>query len=496
MNLYLFSQGITLVLCALSAAIVTYLVMHIDPKFRYKGLPLVFVASIIFAVFLQWITGWATQSSDELPPKFWLMVLPFTFSLSLLVAIPIYRRFFEGTKLKTHPHNQQAGIILHRLAVISAVPTLLVSIALIEGVKHKTTHRQQIQIILHGLAVVSVVSTLLLSMALINDYYHLYPTLYSALNIGQSKAAFDSVNAQTALLSNQGNQAAYNKRSVEAAVDNTSKARTKGTLYSITIPGTKSGFKARPGWVYIPAIATKTLNKLNLPVLVLLPGDPGSPEDWINGGDLVSTMDSFAASHQGITPLVVVVDDTGATFNDTECVNSPRGNVEAYLTEDVPSYIKSHLAVSTSPSNWAIGGISMGGTCSVMLALRHPNIYSYFIDIGGEAYTEIGSAKRTIKTLFGGSEKAWAVHQPALILKSQKFKNVGGFFASGRQDTPLVTQGTKELYDLSKKAGLDAVYESTNGDHTFSLFSPDFKTALPWISNRIGATECTGGECY
>jgi len=207
---------------------------------------------------------------------------------------------------------------------------------------------------------------------------------------------------------------------------------------------------------------------------------------------LVSTMDEFAKEHHGITPLVFVVDDIGSPINDTECVNSPRGNVETYLTTDVPKYIENNYPASDNPANWGIGGLSLGGTCAVMLALTHPNVYHYFLDMGGDLGPSIGTKQETIQKLYGGNEAAWAADQPSILLKTKTYKNVGGYFANGREDSPDVVNGTSQLYTESKNAGLDTVYETVDGQHTFDVFDELFSNALPWLSNRIGATNCSG----
>jgi len=49
-----------------------------------------------------------------------------------------------------------------------------------------------------------------------------------------------------------------------------------GVVSTVVIPGSVSGFAARPAWVYLPPAAL-VRNPPALPVLVLLHGQPGSP---------------------------------------------------------------------------------------------------------------------------------------------------------------------------------------------------------------------------
>jgi S-formylglutathione hydrolase FrmB len=333
--------------------------------------------------------------------------------------------------------------------------------------------------------------SILFSLLLINNYYRFYPTIgevfnqngVTALNQKQS----DVLVSHTA--PTRGTTAA-NRQSIEGSLDAISNEPTKGKVYSLTIPGTVSSFHTRTAYVYLPAIYT-TDPSIRLPVIILMPGFPGLPENWLGSG-LQTTMDTFASAHGGITPIIFMVDNTGSVTNDTECVNSSRGNVETYLTVDVPNYIKSHFDVESGASHWAIGGLSLGGTCGIMLALRHPNIYDNFIDLGGEIGPEVGPEQQTIDTLFNGSMSNWQSHQPEYLLANNTYKGMGGFFGDGKQDTPDITQAATELNAEAQKAGIQTVYETINGEHTFNVWQETFKLALPWISNRLGATECRG----
>jgi S-formylglutathione hydrolase FrmB len=163
------------------------------------------------------------------------------------------------------------------------------------------------------------------------------------------------------------------------------------------------------------------------------------------------------------------------------------------LTVDVPNYIKSHFNVSDNPDNWAIGGISMGGMCGIMLTLMHPNVYHYFVDIGGQSGPQLGtgSAQQTINVLFDGSTKEYNLHEPLYLLEHNKYSGIGGFFGNGNSDDPDVVAGITQLYGITKKDGFNVIQETVNGGHTFNIFSELVKGAVPWISNRIGATECT-----
>lgn len=340
-----------------------------------------------------------------------------------------------------------------------------------------------------GAGFANIALTGLLCLTLANDFYHYFPTLGSLFNASQSTAPYQSKQITTTQ-----KQSPASPVTLEGAIYNQPTNPTyAGTLTQVAIPAPKSQFKARPAYIYVPYIESQATS-LDLPVLFLLPGFPSfrGAADWTQGLNLQNILDTFARNHRGITPLVVALDTTGNPLNDTECVDSPAGNVETYLTVDVPAYIKSHYNVSTSPSNWGVGGLSMGGMCSAMLALKHPDIFRYFLDFGGESGPEVGSKSTTVSKLFGGSVSKWQSYQiDTLLADSHHYPAMGGYFLYGTRDSLKVNSSINRLFYAAKKQHFDVVKEGITGQHTFGVFEQGFKDALPWISNRLGATDCT-----
>ena len=118
------------------------------------------------------------------------------------------------------------------------------------------------------------------------------------------------------------------------------------------------------------------------------------------------TAREFADAHHGLAPIIVMPDENGSFSGDTECVNSPRGNAETYITVDVPKFMRTHFNASTGKGSIAIAGLSEGGMCAAMLTLRHPDEYPVFADYSGLTSPTVEEAvdpPATIRALFGGS---------------------------------------------------------------------------------------------
>lgn len=74
-----------------------------------------------------------------------------------------------------------------------------------------------------------------------------------------------------------------------------------GRVATVPIPATASGFTARPAKVYLPP-AYFAAQRPVLPVIVLIAGQPGSPDDWLLSAGIADTLDEFAARHHVVTP--------------------------------------------------------------------------------------------------------------------------------------------------------------------------------------------------
>jgi S-formylglutathione hydrolase FrmB len=262
-----------------------------------------------------------------------------------------------------------------------------------------------------------------------------------------------------------------------------------GTVVPLTIPGTTSGFVARQAQVYLPPVWSAP--KQNpLPVVLLLHGTPGDPTDWVEGGRAQATADAWATKHGGVAPVLVMPDINGTMTGDTECVDSPLGRVETYLTVDVPAAVHADLGTLPPGPGWAVAGLSEGGSCSIMLALRHPDLFATFGDFGGLAGPRVGETNAdtasTVAQLFGGSPQEFAAHEPADLLASTRFPQTGGWFQVGAADAePLAA--IQQLAPLASAAGISTcLVVVPDGGHTFDVWSAAFRQSLPWMAQRLG----------
>jgi enterochelin esterase-like enzyme len=253
-----------------------------------------------------------------------------------------------------------------------------------------------------------------------------------------------------------------------------------GSLFSADIPSS-TGFQAGKAWLYLPP-AYLSSPRAELPVMVMLGGDPGSARQWINGGHLGPTLDAFANSHEGLAPVVVMADVQGPTY--PMCLDSNLGKTDTYLAKDVPAWITKNLQVAADHRHWGIGGLSSGGTCSLQMAVRHPDVYQTFLDFSGQREPTIGTRQQTVDKAFGGDMAAFTAVNPLDIMRRTRFPGTAGIVAVGRDDSTFRPQ-QQEVFAACQAAGMDVQWNEVPGGHTFVTWRSLFGQSVPWLAKRM-----------
>jgi S-formylglutathione hydrolase FrmB len=255
----------------------------------------------------------------------------------------------------------------------------------------------------------------------------------------------------------------------------------------LDIPATGSHFHHRPAYVWLPPAAARAGGG-PLPVVMMLAGTPGAPDNLLRAADIGRVAERYARAHDGTAPSLVFPDHNGSFAGDSECVDGPRGDAETYLASDVPRFVASRLG--GSPQGWGIFGYSEGGTCALVLALRHPRQFSSFVDIGGDLRPNLGSGARrdraAIRLLFGGDHTGWAEHDPLTLLGQHRYDDLAGLFVAASGDRPAL-RNARCLLPAARSAGLDVRLRVGHGHHSFVFVAAMAPDAFTWLADRIGA---------
>jgi len=272
----------------------------------------------------------------------------------------------------------------------------------------------------------------------------------------------------------------------------------RGIVMAFSIPAVVSHFPARTGEIYLPPVWFENPHP-HLPVIELLHGSPGSPDDWTRGGGADLTADAYAQSHDGFAPILVMPDVNGTDWwHDSECVNGPQGNAETYLTVDVRNAVVHAFGARADGGSWGVAGLSEGGSCALQMGLRHPALFRVVGDFSGDDHPWVSGG---LRHLFWGHTEAQLVraeraYDPRVILSHWRGHDAPAIvFSSGRNDGLL--DKMKRLVSETRRDHIPATLDIFNGGHTFRLWSESFARNLPWMMERLtGATSAAPARTH
>ncbi|AYF75460.1 esterase [Nocardia yunnanensis] len=325
----------------------------------------------------------------------------------------------------------------------------------------------------------AVLAVLLAAVTQMNLVYAPYPTLGAVFGyVGSPRVTLAELPAPT--------RGTVEGEPLEEAWRPEGELPHQGAVAVATVAGTTSGFAGRDARIFLPPAYFADPQPV-LPVLVLLHGQPGAPEDWLVSGRLADTMDSFAAAHHGLAPVIVMPDATGGALANPLCMDSALGNAAGYLTRDLPAWITAHLRVNPDHRAWAIAGASYGGTCALQLATTAPEVYPTFLDFSGQAEPTLGDRARTVAKAFHGNDSAFRSVNPADQLGTRRYSDSAGVFVVGASDDRY--RPDQEAL-CAKAVGSIASVDChlVSGGHDWRVWSTALARQMPWLTHRLGLT--------
>ncbi|RNI19661.1 alpha/beta hydrolase [Flexivirga caeni] len=135
-----------------------------------------------------------------------------------------------------------------------------------------------------------------------------------------------------------------------------------------------------------PQYFEKAYRHKKFPVIELLHGIPGEPENWLEAGEIPGLVANMMATHR-LTPALVVMPEIDPGGVDTDCSNTPTVRGATWLAKDVPTLLRRHFRVLSSPRAWALAGLSTGGFCAIKLPMQYPKIFGIGASMDGDPFS-------------------------------------------------------------------------------------------------------------
>jgi enterochelin esterase-like enzyme len=201
--------------------------------------------------------------------------------------------------------------------------------------------------------------------------------------------------------------------------------------------------------VYLPPCYNESPDR-RYPVLYLIPGRGGGPDDWFNAG----AMDIFneVILSESVPPFIVV-----STKNFSE---DPYGDV---LYKELMPIIEADFRTLNDREHRAIAGGSLGAVSSYRMAFQYPDTFASAGMFGGG--------------LIHGEEPMFEEWLSTLTPENQPRV----FLNSGEGD-PLMLDRARVMVTYLDEAGIENELVSGPGDHTYGYWLKAFPRYLIWMA--------------
>jgi enterochelin esterase-like enzyme len=265
-------------------------------------------------------------------------------------------------------------------------------------------------------AFLAFIPAMTFGIAVVNKYYDYYQTWSAAV------ADLTSQGAPATTVSSAGNSLTDGYSALSGHHIDTAIARQVGLTLRLTVRGPSSRI-TRPVYVFLPPqyFWSGYYQKYRFPVVELLHGFPGQPQDWITLLGVNQMLDSLVSEHRAQPAVLVIPDANGGRGVSLQCLNQSGGpQDDTYLAKDLPAYIADELRVQPPGLGWGIAGYSEGGFCAANLGLQHGREYSYAGVLSGyfqPSDNQLMNPPRRVGP-FGGNRRLAQLNNPLNLLQS------------------------------------------------------------------------------
>jgi enterochelin esterase-like enzyme len=267
-------------------------------------------------------------------------------------------------------------------------------------------------------------------------------------------------------------------------------AQRQGYLMRLTVAGQRSGI-TRTVYVYLPPQYFQPAHRAyRFPVIELIHGQPGVPQDWITVVGVTRAYDRLLADRLAQPAVLVMPDANGGDRISLQCLNQVGGPQDlTYLAVDLPAQIARMLRVSRPGRAWAAAGYSEGGFCAANMALRYPDRYGFAGVLSGyftPLDNQLAGTGRPVSP-FGGDSRLREENTPLDELPNLPAATVIPRFwlgagAADGQDVASAERFWQELRPRQPEAPLTL---TPGSGHTMTTWRAQVPSMLTWMTPRL-----------
>jgi len=267
-------------------------------------------------------------------------------------------------------------------------------------------------------------------------------------------------------------------------------AQRQGYLMRLTVAGQRSGI-TRTVYVYLPPqYFQPAYRAYRFPVIELIHGQPGVPQDWITVVGVTRAFDRLLRDRLAQPAVLVMPDANGGDRISLQCLNQVGGPQDlTYLAVDLPAQIARALRVARPGPAWAVAGYSEGGFCAANMALRYPHQYGFAGVLSGyftPLDNQLAGTGRPVSP-FGGDTRLRDENTPLDELPNLPAATVIPRFwlAAGATDGQDVLSAQRFWQELRPRQPGAPLTLTPGSGHTMTTWRAQIPSMLIWMTPRL-----------
>jgi enterochelin esterase-like enzyme len=269
-------------------------------------------------------------------------------------------------------------------------------------------------------------------------------------------------------------------------------ALQQGYTLHVTLTG-KQSHLTRSVYIYLPPeYFEPQFKNYKFPVVELIHGQPGEPQDWINVVGVQVTMDNLVKAGQAKPAVLVMPDANGGNNLSLQCLNQARGPQDlTFLALDVPGQITHMLRVQPPGVGWGIAGYSEGGFCAANMALHYRYRYGLSASMSGyfSPYRNKWGNPAKLVSPFGTSKALRQQNTPVDEVRKVPAGAVMPQFWLGAGTGNKVDVENAQYFaqELGLHQASVPVVLTPGGGHTMRTWHAEVPSMLTWMTSGLVA---------
>jgi enterochelin esterase-like enzyme len=318
----------------------------------------------------------------------------------------------------------------------------------------------------------------------VNKYYDYYQT-WGALVADLTNHGVEAPVQVPAVTSASGSQLA----TLDGSRSRLLQAQRQGYLVRLMVTGPHSHL-TRVVYVYLPPqYFEPAYHAYRFPVIELIHGQPGEPQDWITVVGVIHTFDTLLEDKTAQPAVLVMPDANGGRAISLQCLNQAGGPQDlTYLAVDLPAQITRMLRVQPPGSAWGVAGYSEGGFCAANMALRYPHRYGSAGVLSGyfkPSDNQLADPSRLVSP-FNGNTMLEEQNTPLDEIQDLPAAVIPRFWlASGAADQQGVTDVQGFWQELRMRQPDVPLTLTPGAGHTLAAWRAEVPSMLTWMTRGL-----------